>query len=71
MPDDSAVDPRLTIQQLLDRAGLNPLPDELDQLVEAYEANRADMGALYAIVPVRHEEPALVFDPRNAEVRAR
>lgn len=54
------------VRRLLDRAGLSPAPDEVDQLVEAYEANRAEMAALYAIPGVRYEEPALVFDPRQA-----
>ena len=59
-------DTRAIVHQLLGRAGLSPLPDEVDQLVEAYESNREELAGIYALTGVRYEEPALVFDPRQA-----
>lgn len=59
-------DVREIVLSLLAQAGISPTPDEIDRLVDAYAETRAGAERLYTVPGVRYEEPAVMFDPRQA-----
>jgi hypothetical protein len=58
------IDDETTVRALLQLAGVTPSEEEVATMVAAYPATRAMVESLHAMLGVRYEEPAVIFDAR-------